>query len=233
MFTRRLIPLMVLAALMASPLSANLEQQSTPFRLALKGFLKAPETMEKCPPFEVSFLGKSTQSDDEGYFTLILDDVDDVDALDVTEYYLFVGKTHLAFERRNTPVGELAAEGKHYLMFKMSKNIDDVWEVNRAELPAGSRTLPQNVLVITLNPAYVDRVEPWDFPLAENYISGPRIVLRDSIMTGLSREDRKKGRGTVDRASRKSILYGLDERAFQERVRPTRDPKHRNISIPG
>lgn len=185
--------------------------------LQLKGFLQAPETRNDVPPFRIFFAGRQTTNDKEGLFTFPLEQKLD-------EYYLLVcGRFHHNFEKTNTVKDLGIHPGKHHRFFRMYKTMNPEtakmeWAFVEKKFEDDKFVTPHNTVILMLNPAYLDKVVPWTIGLPTNYTQLPKLVLRDNIRTDLDTNQKRVGKGTLDRASRKSLTYTLNHVPFHKGV---------------
>lgn len=83
---------------------------------------------------------------------------------------------------------------------------DGVLTCKARDLPEGQKIDEENTIIVCIDPKYVERLEPWNIKLAENFIKLPRIVLKKNTDKELAQ------------ISAKSLLYSLDAQTFHEPI---------------
>ena len=200
----------------------------------LKGFLKSPEKNNYSPQFRIFFLGKSTVNEKDGFYTIPLDDLDGTDISELT--LLICNRFHHHYENINTVKDIRIASSKHHKFYKFLHLSDGTWDIQEQKFADLNYIAPEKCIVLMLNPAYVEKVENWNIKLPSQFIPLPKIVLRDDVVPHdiLSTQDIKKGRGTLARASRKSLLYSLNPLLFHETTKDhklTTAPENMTVSM--
>lgn len=101
----------------------------------------------------------------------------------------------------------------------------DFWIITQKRFKDGIKKaiIPDNCVVACLNAKTVSSVESWSFPIAQNFVAFPRIILQNNL------ETRNEGKiQSVTRSSLKSELFSLGTKVFHEarpeqiRIEPTR-----------
>ncbi|MCK4517172.1 hypothetical protein KAT92_00210 [Candidatus Babeliales bacterium] len=87
----------------------------------------------------------------------------------------------------------------------------DFWFIKEKSLETEQFVIPNNCVVVCMNPKIVDRLENWKFPLARNITALPRIVLKANLEI-----ENKKRVQSITRSALKSELYSLDAQVFHE-----------------
>lgn len=87
------------------------------------------------------------------------------------------------------------------------------WLIKKKLIKTRKFAIPENCVVVCINPKMVRKIENWNFSLSDQFISFPRIVLKDQIE--MRDVPRKK---SIVRSSRKSIL-DLDPFFEQKKIK--------------
>jgi hypothetical protein len=74
-----------------------------------------------------------------------------------------------------------------------------------------SFALPENCLIVCMNPKVVDRMQNWSFNVDSNFVCIPKIVLKKNVETR-----NIKKRASLERSSIKSMVSSLDFKLFHE-----------------
>jgi hypothetical protein len=160
---------------------------------------------DKVPQFRIYFEGKETMSDEDGFFSIPVDE----DRLE--KYKLVITKTFQRdFERQNTIKNLRLFVDKNYKCYSFKKMgpFGGMWVQREKDLRKKNFVIPNNAIIILVDPKYVDHLDQWNINLASNFIKLPKIVLK--------REIKHK---STDRAAAKSLLTSLDAAVFHEEVR--------------
>lgn len=104
------------------------------------------------------------------------------------------------------------------------------WFIKKKKLQATRkrRTIPSDAIIVCLNPKVVDTIKNWNFALAPNFVSLPRIVLKKNLET---KNIRKKQ--SITRSALKSKLYSFEQGVFHEEKKEIYkvDEKKPNVKI--
>lgn len=173
----------------------------------LKGCFTLAENQSnnKIPQIRVYFEGKETISDEDGFFSIPLDE----DHLE--KYKLVIAKTFQQdFDQHNTIKDLRLIADKHYKCYSFKKRgpFGGMWVQREKDLTKKKFIIPNNAIIILLDPKYVDHLEAWSVNLASNFVKLPKIVLKNEVH-----------HKTSDRAAAKSLLTSLDAAVFHEEVR--------------
>jgi hypothetical protein len=210
----------------------------------IMGFLKAPDILEETPSFRIFFEGQATTSNNEGFFSIPVEERYE------TLYLLICNRFHHSFDKTNTIKGLAIKTNKYYKCFKIFKNTEtQEWDFSQIMLKQASQAssnedeqeyeLPRHCIIVLLNPAYVDHLEPWKIELPSTTYKLPKIVLKDNVIPEeqLNEEEKQKGKGTLARAARKSKLYACDAGVFHREIpvekREFSQKSHVKVSITG
>jgi hypothetical protein len=69
--------------------------------------------------------------------------------------------------------------------------------------------IPENCVIVSLNSKTVSHIENWKFPLAQNFIAFPRIILKKNLET-----KNIKRKQSITRSSVKSEIYSWEKDTF-------------------
>ena len=169
----------------------------------LRGCIKIESYItEKVPQLRVLFAGKETVSDSEGFFTVPLENK-------MPRFgFLICKNVKQNFVKTNTVRNVGVEPDEAYRYFELEKHgYGNEWQYQERRLSSENPVAPEQCAILLLDPSYVDRVEPWKMPLADNVVKLPSIVLKKNL-------DNK----TLAQASAKSLLLSLDEMPFHETV---------------
>jgi hypothetical protein len=81
------------------------------------------------------------------------------------------------------------------------KAVGTFWFIKKKPIKEKNFVVPENCIVVCINPKIVQKVENWIFALSENFIPFPRIVLKDKV----EQRDIPRKKSLV-RSSHKSLL---------------------------
>ncbi len=160
---------------------------------------------EKFPKFRICFEGKETISDDDGFFSI------PVDEDQIEKYRLVIAKTiKKDFDQHNTVKDLRLFADKSYKCYTFKKRgpFGGMWVQREKNLGNKQFIIPENAIIVLVDPKYVDHLETWNLNLPNNFIKLPKIVLKKDV----------KNKPT-DRAAAKSLLTSLDAMMFHEVVR--------------
>jgi len=94
---------------------------------------------------------------------------------------------------------------------KLSGNGGDIWLIKEEQIKSKNFAIPQNCLVVNMNPKIVENVDNWKFLIGKDFICLPRIILKNNLET-----KNIKRKQSVVRSAVKSEFYSLDKNAFHE-----------------
>jgi hypothetical protein len=175
------------------------------FGLEMRGYIKTDATQtDKVPKFEVLYAGKQTTTNDEGFFSVPLDER-------INRYSLLICKNvKQNFVKTNTirNVSMVPDSEYRYYEFERIGIADDLWRQTEKRLNIQNPVAPEGCVIVRIDPRYVARLEPWRVTLAANAVKVPTIVLKKEI-------DAKM----LSAESAKSLLLSLDEKPFHESIK--------------
>ena len=87
----------------------------------------------------------------------------------------------------------------------------DIWMIKEKQISGEYFALPENCLIVCMNPKIVDYVDNWKFFMPNNFVCMPRIVLKKNL-----EQKNVKNKRSVTRSAIKSELYSLDKNVFHE-----------------
>jgi hypothetical protein len=170
----------------------------------LRGALKIDRDREDVPQFKIYFEGMETTNNDEGFYSF------PIESANIQKYAIIIcNKIKHSFGRHNTVEGFGLIPDMNYKYFRYKRNADGSgkWVQREKDLRKKNLQIPSNAIVLTINPAYFDRLdESWPGNFGSGVLKLPRIVLK---------EDK---RSKIERKSVKSLLYGLDMSPFHTNV---------------
>ncbi len=180
----------------------------------LKGIIEV-KSHEKVPQMRLLFAGQQTTSIEEGVYSFILEN--DLDSF----YILIANRIHQHFENINTIAYLSVNPSKKYRFFKIRKIFlkDNKyrWEWEECSLHQNNFIIPNNCLILLINPKYFDSLQEWRITLDDNFLAVPKIVLSTNF-----------GSKKIFRNGFKSILYNLDANYFHENIREVRKKDNEN-----
>jgi hypothetical protein len=125
---------------------------------------------------------------------------------------------------------DLAIYKQHYSKMQNEKpdqSAGDFWFITEKKFTKKEAVVPENCIMICLNPKTVDHIANWSFALPTNFVALPKIMLKDRVET--SNVKRKQ---SVTRSSYKSELNAIDHSIFHEtRREETKFEKGSNVRV--
>ncbi|MCF7799875.1 hypothetical protein K9L05_00345 [Candidatus Babeliales bacterium] len=187
------------------------EPQKPIFRpkdFTLKGLIEVNQDWSKTPEFRIFFDGQSTKNNEHGSFSF------PGQKKRISEYCVIICKDFKQnFDSVNT-IENLSVESKKpclYYSFKKTgtnEKGEEVWEKkHRTDLETKKVVVPENCLIVQINPKYIADVEIWKINLPRNFIKLPKIILKNDIDETVFKKQ-----------SCKSLLYSLDKQVFHEKI---------------
>jgi len=179
----------------------------------IRGCIKLQNNLGKIPRFRILFDGKETMSNNEGFFSIPLDDSN------IKHFSLIICKSvQQNFDQTNTiknvsiPVKE---KYRHFVFSRFGNR--DSWDQRENVIKSKKNfVLPPNCVVVLLDPDHVQDVEPWNIALSEDVIKLPALVLKNDTNPH-----------TLATASARSLLESLDTTPFHQPVQEaTRNVAH-------
>ncbi|MFH1831506.1 MAG: hypothetical protein ABH827_01755 [bacterium] len=166
----------------------------------LKGYLKILHNEDEISPFRIYYNGMETINNSEGFFSFPLTEGKP------NEFTLIISKQIIPqFEKTNTIKNLKLDHTKSYKAYalKAAQFGGFTWEEKKI-----AHAIPQDSIVILIDPKYVDHLEKWHIEFADNDIHLPQILLK-------AHKEVK-----IDHAANKSLLYTLDTKIFHEKITP-------------
>ena len=174
----------------------------------LKGIIEAPAMIKKIPNFPVFYLGTQTNTDDDGFYTL-------PHKLSKQFSILISRNLYTAIDKKNTVKGYKLIKNKPYKYFRSVTDEENnvVWK----EFLLSSQVIPDNTVIIRMDPKMVKKLEPWDINLPSNFVKLPKVILKNNVTLK-----------ELSYSSNKAFIYSLDEKPFHqpvEIINQTANPK--------
>lgn len=174
--------------------------------LTLKGYIHAPENMEKVPEFRILFNGKQTTNDSEGFYAIPTENAN------IKKYYILISSNIIpTFSGTNTIENLTINSTKNYKFFSCKKSFDqdenEIWTIKEKFLSLKQFNIPENTIILLINPKYVQKLETWKIQFLKGFSPVPKIILNEYI-------SKKK----FTKRSVKSLLYSLDSQYFHEPI---------------
>ncbi len=169
-------------------------QQEIPL---LQGNIRFRNQNSPIPEYTILFRGSQTSSTPEGLFNLPLDPLENISQLSL----IFVKRIKYNFETTNTIQSISVPENEPYLFYRITDK-DDKLDIKQDKLSEQKNIIPDDALIISINPKYLEKIEPWNINLPTHIKKLPSIILSDNTKQ--------------QKASTKSLLYGLDSKVFHE-----------------
>ncbi|MFA6527281.1 MAG: hypothetical protein WCT20_02555 [Candidatus Babeliales bacterium] len=191
-------------------------QPSLPAGPELRGCLRIDDFDDKIPEFRICFNGKEAMSNPEGFYSIPLgEDKQENFSLVICRSF----KQH--FDKANTIKHVSLVPEKGYKFYTLKKRgWGNAWVHEEAAINNKNFTIPNNSIVVLIPPKYVERIEPWNLKLSQNYIPLPTIILKKDFV----------GK-QLERTSAKSLLYSLDKTAFHESIKELRKVDQSNPKV--
>jgi hypothetical protein len=171
----------------------------------IRGYIKTDATQtDKTPKIKILFSGKETMTNDEGFFSVPLDER-------VNRYSLLICKNvRQNFVKTNTIRNVCMEPDNDYCYYEFERIgiADDLWRQQEKRLNMQNPVTPENCIIMLMDPACVARLEPWKVSLPAATVKVPMIVLKKEV-------DNK----TLQAESAKSLLLALDEKPFHENIK--------------
>lgn len=152
----------------------------------LKGYIKAPDSIEDTPQVEIYFSGRMVKNNKDGFFTLPLD-ADDFNQGRLKKLSLLVCKTFVPEMEQADTIDKLVIKNlKKYKYYDLEREQNEktkkwYWVLNERKLNEEHFVIPENCIVISMSPKYVLDVQNWNIELQPQFIALPKIVLCDDI----------------------------------------------------
>lgn len=160
-------------------------------------------TQKNIPSFSIFYKGTQTYSDKCGLFTI------PEDAKENNLSILICRNFKPIFNKKNTITALEVNQAKPYKYF--IQFIDEEGETYWEETRLKSKYVPENAIIIRMNPKHVQNTPEWNTSIPKQFIKLPKIAIKKSVT--------KK---ELQKASDKSNLSSLNEKRFH---------KHANVSI--
>jgi len=153
---------------------------------------------DKVPEYRIYFNGRQTINNCEGFFSFPIDrkEVDNVSLV------ICKGFKHNV-EQKNTIKNVSIIPNKDYQYFTYNRR---TWVRCDQRFNHENFVIPENCVVILMDPQYIERVNEWNVQLGQRFTTLPIIVLKGQTHTDLKHE------------SAKSLLSSLDAKIFHEPV---------------
>lgn len=183
----------LLAATQHMPLCGNQENLCIQGSLIIQGLSSA----HRYEQYQVFYDGKKTTVSADGLFKIPLDEK-------IEHPSLLIGKIATRHNEGSlTPECFFVPKTETYKYFIHKK--DDEWiESSLAE----NRIVPEHTVIIYMNPAHIEKLQPWPLRLAANFIKLPQIVLRSD----LSKQD-------ITRSAAEYSAFACDIANYHEPIR--------------
>ena len=171
-------------------------------KLNLKGYIQVNSNWKSTPTFRILFNGKQTISDEFGFYSFPLDQY-------INKYSVLICK-HIQkkFDKKNTLKNLKVRVDKPYKIYSFKKSADGKkWIQKEKNLKKKNFIIPENCIIVLINPKYIEKVEVWSVNPGANFIKLPKIKLKDNL-----------NEARVKRESNKSLLRSLDLLPFHEKI---------------
>lgn len=180
-------------------------QQSIVYAKELRGSIKIDGDNSKLPRFKMYFDGIETTNNNDGFFQFPIES-----GMLQNCGIIICNKIKHDFGKHNTVVSFGLIPDMNYRYFRYTNQgpKGGEWIEESKDLNKGHLQIPPNTVVLTLNPAYFDRIEPeWPGNFDAESFKLPRLVLKSG--------QRKK----IDRKAVKSLLYSFEMSPFHTQVK--------------
>jgi len=159
---------------------------------------------DKVPEYRVYFNGRQTMNNCEGFYSF------PIERKEVANFSLVICKGFKHnIEQKNTIKNVSIIPNKDYQYFTYRNNgyNSGSWVRSDQRFNHENFVIPENCVVVLLDPAHVDHVTEWNMQLGERFTKLPVIALKGaSNLTDLKHE------------SAKSLLSSLDAKMFHEPI---------------
>ncbi|KKQ49728.1 MAG: hypothetical protein US69_C0002G0003 [candidate division TM6 bacterium GW2011_GWF2_38_10] len=176
------------------------------------------KNQEKIPHIRVAYKGNEIISDDEGFFSIPIEDQESIDKISL----IITKEVRQKATRNNTIAHFKIGKNKKHLYYSCKNNseIQGQWNTTQKDLYKKHRYIPNNAVVVFIDPKYIDHIENWNIPLASNFIAMPKIVLKNNYPC-------KK----ITHATSKALLTSLDNTTFHSTVHETYKKPAKKIKL--
>ncbi len=133
-------------------------------------------------------------------------------------------------ERINKKISRLNEKYQEFQEESTQNRIGDYWFISEKKYKQKSKSakIPDNCLIVCLNPKTVSKVENWNFPLQQNFVAFPKILLKKNL------EKRNiKRKKSITRSSIKSELYSWENNPIHKQKKEIlkTDNNQKNMKI--
>lgn len=180
------------------------QEKPKPKRQMLQGAIRVHGDEDYVPELRVYFDGMETFSNKEGFYSFPIEEkIND-------EYSLIICRgLDCRFKKHNTLDNLRLRGGERYKSFSLKRTSTEPgaeWERKERTLDDCNFVIPENSIVVLVDPKYVDHVQTCNVTLPEHFVGLPSVVLKK----GMSKK--------LKRTSAKSLLYSLELKPFHERI---------------
>ncbi|MFH1644578.1 MAG: hypothetical protein ABIA74_05385 [bacterium] len=189
------------------PKNIEIEVPTSPEKTILQGLIQVSSKINKLPEIKLLYSGNQTFVNQQGFYSFPIED-EDLNKV----YILICNQINTSFDGINTIENLNIDPNKKYRFFSLKKiELQENkyrWEWKEKTLQKKDFVIPQNCIIVLINPKYFEQLDEWKIHLLDKFIGLPKIVLNENI--------------TQDKLSRtgvKSHLYTLDNQYFHETIK--------------
>lgn len=156
---------------------------------------------DKVPEYRIYFNGRQTMNNREGFFSF------PVEEHEINNFSMVICRGfNQNFDQKNTikNVSMITCKDYQYFTYRNNGFEGGSWKRSDVQFNKENFVIPQNCVVVLIDPGYVDHVSEWNVSLDKRFIKLPMIVLKET--TELKHE------------SAKSLLASLDAKIFHESI---------------
>ncbi len=167
-----------------------------------KGYIQVNPNWKSTPTFRILFNGKQTRNDENGFYSFPMDQY-------LNKYSFLVCK-HIQkkVDKTNTLKYLRTRVEKPYKFYSFKRSVDGKkWIQKEKNLKKKNFIIPDNCIIVLINPKYIEKVEVWSVNPGANFLKLPKIKLKDNLVEA-----------RVKRESNKSLLRSLDLLPFHEKI---------------
>lgn len=185
--------------------------------IKLQGWIRIADAKDYVPEIRIYFNGMESFNNKEGFLSFPLED--EVSKIGV----IFTKNIDYKHHKKNTLRELVIKKSENYCYFTLTQDEDGEWELTENKKRVNNFSVPQNAIVLMVNPECFKKFERSRIKLADNILSLPRIVLKGGkIRVGADKavlKGCKTYREWIERQGKQSLLHSLGLTPYHEQVR--------------
>lgn len=188
------------------------------FSMQLKGYIQTEQDLKTTPQIKFLFNGKEVTSDENGFYSIPLDNINN----NLNKFYFLACKEiKQNVDKKNTIKNLSVPNNLNYKLYSCLKNsVTGKFELTEEKLIHKDKIIPSNCVISLVNPNFIEKIEPWNINLNNNFIALPKIKLV------ANRSSQK-----IHRQSDKSLAKSLDFKPFHEEVITEQKPINNKLKL--